>query len=121
VNRCLLTVRGLVTRFVGGEYLKSALAAMFSALFLLSGCASSSSPTDGLTPNSPQPTFQESTPFDMPDYEASNCDPNYEGVCVSIVGFDLDFPEIQGPVCVVKTHIHGFDRDGDGTGCEPYT
>jgi len=49
---------------------------------------------------------------------ASDCDPNYEGACVPIVGYDLDCPDISDPVYVVGTDIHGFDRDRDGVGCE---
>ncbi len=48
------------------------------------------------------------------------CDPNYEGSCVPVVSFDLDCPDITGPVVVVGMDIHGFDRDRDGTGREPY-
>lgn len=56
-----------------------------------------------------------------PEYgndSASDCDPNYEGTCVPSVGYDLDCPDIPGPVYVVGTDIHGFDRDRDGIGCE---
>lgn len=48
----------------------------------------------------------------------SNCDPNYEGYCVPIVNYDLNCSDISGPVRVVGTDIHGFDRDRDGVGCE---
>ena len=48
------------------------------------------------------------------------CDSNYGGGCVPLVNYDLDCPDMQGPMCVVGTDIHGFDRDKDGVGCEPW-
>lgn len=51
---------------------------------------------------------------------ASNCDPNYSGACVPIVGWDLDCGDIGETVTVKGTDIHGFDADGDGSGCESY-
>ena len=51
---------------------------------------------------------------------SSNCDPNYSGACVPIVGFDLDCPDVGASVTVEGTDIHGFDADGDGAGCESY-
>lgn len=54
-------------------------------------------------------------------YEApkSNCDPNYSG-CVPNVSYDLDCPDIGFTVQVLGYDKHGFDRDGDGYGCEAY-
>lgn len=46
-----------------------------------------------------------------------SCDPNYAG-CVPLVSFDLDCSEVSGPVQVIGRDPHGFDRDGDGRGCE---
>jgi len=100
--------------------MKSEALVLGSCMVLATGCASSSSPTVEVTPNEPSITFDEPTPFDPPDYEAFNCDPNYDGACVPIVSYDLDCPDVEGPVYVVGTDIHGFDRDGDGIGCEPY-
>ena len=51
---------------------------------------------------------------------ASNCDPNYSGACVPIVGWDLDCGDIGESVTVEGTDIHRFDADGDGSGCESY-
>ena len=50
----------------------------------------------------------------------SNCDPNYSGACVPIVGWDLDCPDIGANVTVEGADIHRFDADGDGSGCESY-
>lgn len=48
----------------------------------------------------------------------SGCDPNYSGACVPLVSYDLDCADIGGPVTVVGADPHGFDREGDGLGCE---
>lgn len=49
----------------------------------------------------------------------SNCDPNYSP-CVPNVSYDLDCPDIGFEVEVIGYDKHGFDRDGDGYGCESY-
>jgi hypothetical protein len=49
----------------------------------------------------------------------SKCDSNYSG-CVPIVSYDLDCPDIGYSVTVFGYDKHGFDRDGDGYGCESY-
>ena len=51
---------------------------------------------------------------------ASDCDPNYSGACVPIVGWDLDCGDIGEAVTVEGTDTHRFDSDGDGSGCESY-
>lgn len=52
--------------------------------------------------------------------QQSNCDPNYSGACVPVVGWDLDCGDIGATVTVEGVDIHGFDADGDGSGCESY-
>lgn len=49
----------------------------------------------------------------------SNCDPNYSG-CIPKVSYDLDCGDIGVSVVVYGYDSHGFDRDGDGYGCESY-
>lgn len=49
---------------------------------------------------------------------ASECDPNYSGTCVPQVSYDLNCDDIGGSVTVVGSDPHGFDGDGDGSGCE---
>jgi hypothetical protein len=39
---------------------------------------------------------------------------------VPIVGYDLDCGDIGFMVTVIGSDIHGFDREGDGLGCESY-
>lgn len=51
--------------------------------------------------------------------EDSECDTNYSG-CVPNVSYDLDCPDIGFNVVVYGSDPHGFDRDGDGYGCESY-
>lgn len=56
---------------------------------------------------------------------ASNCDPNYSGVCVPVAS-DVDCAGgsgngpayVSGPVNIVGRDIYDLDRDGDGVGCE---
>ena len=55
-----------------------------------------------------------------PATPGANCDPNYAGACVPVVAWDLDCPDIGNSIQVVGSDIHGFDADGDGSGCESY-
>lgn len=48
----------------------------------------------------------------------AGCDPDYGGVCVPVSSVDLDCADISGPVKVFGRDVHGFDRDGDGIGCD---
>ena len=50
-------------------------------------------------------------------YTSSNCDPNYSG-CVPKSSRDLDCADVGKNVKVTGDDPHGFDRDGDGIGCE---
>lgn len=49
---------------------------------------------------------------------SSACDSNYQGTCVPVVSYDLNCDDIGGSVTVVGSDPHGFDADGDGSGCE---
>jgi len=49
----------------------------------------------------------------------ASCDSNYSG-CVPISSYDLDCSDIGTSVTVLGYDSHGFDRDGDGYGCESY-
>jgi hypothetical protein len=51
--------------------------------------------------------------------EPSGCDPNDTG-CVPNVAYDLDCADIGFSVQVTGVDHHGFDREGDGIGCESY-
>ena len=88
----------------------------------LSGCGSSvseqSPPIEYYEPDPAPDDFLPEESFD--DSFSGDCDPNYDGACVPLVDFDLDCPDVEGPVYVIGTDVHGFDRDGDGVGCEPY-
>jgi endonuclease YncB( thermonuclease family) len=66
----------------------------------------------------PAPTEVPQVPQE-PAPAPSGCDPNYTG-CVPIVGGDLDCADIGFSVQVIGVDIHGFDREGDGIGCESY-
>lgn len=63
----------------------------------------------------PQPIVEEPEPEVD---NASGCDPNYSGTCVPQVSYDLNCDDIGGSVTVVGSDPHGFDGDGDGSGCE---
>jgi micrococcal nuclease len=59
-------------------------------------------------PTTPQPATQ-----------TSNCSPAYPGVCIPPGPPDLDCGDIsERRFQVVAPDPHGFDRDGDGVGCE---
>jgi hypothetical protein len=59
-------------------------------------------------------------PTEVPEPPAgSECDPNYTP-CVPLVSHDLDCPDIGFSVTVIGGDPHGFDREGDGLGCESY-
>jgi micrococcal nuclease len=50
---------------------------------------------------------------------AANCDPSYPGVCIPPAPPDLDCGDVpHDRFQVVPPDPHGFDRDGDGVGCE---
>lgn len=89
-------------------------AAMFVIAILLTGCATSDN-------SDPQPRSSKISGV-VPDSSDAHqsCDPNYEGPCIPLVSYDLDCSDVNGPVYVVGTDIHGFDRDRDGIGCEPW-
>lgn len=65
----------------------------------------------------PQPVVEEPNP-EPPVDSGSACDPNYSGTCVPQVSYDLNCDDIGGSVTVVGSDPHGFDGDGDGSGCE---
>jgi hypothetical protein len=39
---------------------------------------------------------------------------------VPLVSYDLDCPDIGFSVTVIGSDPHGFDREGNGLGCESY-
>jgi len=45
-------------------------------------------------------------------------DPNYSGQCIPISSRDLDCADVGKNIKVTGSDPHGFDRDGDGIGCE---
>jgi micrococcal nuclease len=63
------------------------------------------------------PVVPTEAPADPPS--GGNCDPNYTP-CVPLVSYDLDCPDIGFSVTVIGSDPHGFDREGDGLGCESY-
>ena len=63
----------------------------------------------------PQPV---AAPAPQPLTGGSGCDSNYSGTCVPQVSYDLNCDDIGGSVTVVGSDPHGFDGDGDGSGCE---
>jgi hypothetical protein len=76
------------------------------------------------TTRTPPPTFT-SRPSNTPFIPVSgvdnnsNCDPSYPGVCIPPRPPDLDCKQISYTnFTVLPPDPHGFDRDGDGIGCE---
>jgi hypothetical protein len=50
---------------------------------------------------------------------SGNCDPSYPDFCIPSPPPDLDCPDVSGKRFTVSgSDPHGFDRDGDGVGCE---
>lgn len=68
-----------------------------------------------VAPVAPEP---EVVPEPEPE-PAGNCHPAYTP-CVPPAPPDLNCPDVNGPIQVNHAHgdPHGFDRDGDGVGCE---
>ena len=71
-------------------------------------------PTATSVPPSPTPVIPTATPI-----PPRNCDPAYPDVCIPPPPPDLDCGEIPyRRFRVLPPDPHGFDRDGDGIGCE---
>jgi hypothetical protein len=74
--------------------------------------------------DTPRPTFTlqpRNTATIVPSSggETGNCDPSYPGVCIPPRPPDLDCPQVPYTnFTVLPPDPHGFDRDGDGIGCE---
>lgn len=48
-----------------------------------------------------------------------NCDPSYPDVCIAPPPPDLNCDDVPyNDIRVVGDDPHGFDREGDGIGCE---
>jgi len=88
---------------------------VLTAAFTSAGCASNADVQDVVVSSAP---VSESVSTESENL--SECDPNYGGACIPIVNYDLDCPDVTGPVYVVGRDVHGFDRDKNGIGCEPY-
>lgn len=104
-----------------------------SGVLVFSACSSHSEPLEPVGDTFGEPSdivesataevdrLLEESPQAPSVNSGSDCDSNYSGNCVPLVGYDLDCPDVVGPVYVVGQDVHGFDRDGDGVGCEPWT
>lgn len=97
-----------------GAVKSTIFAMLFVLAFALSGCSSV-----GSDQNNPANDVNDNINLDSNEVQQS-CDSNYQGPCIPIVSYDLDCPDIIGPVYVVGFDVHGFDRDRDGVGCEPW-
>ena len=65
------------------------------------------------------PIATDSPPNTQPSSVASNCDPSYPDFCIPSPPPDLNCPDIgKKRFTVTGSDPHGFDRDGDGVGCE---
>jgi len=64
---------------------------------------------------SPQKTTSSKTQYSQ---TGSDCDPDYSGTCIPKNSRDLDCADVGKNVKVTGDDPHGFDRDGDGIGCE---
>lgn len=51
--------------------------------------------------------------------QAGNCDPSYPDVCIQPYPPDLNCGDVPyKDITVLPPDPHGFDREGDGIGCE---
>ncbi|MGF2037380.1 MAG: thermonuclease family protein [Nostoc sp. CmiVER01] len=62
---------------------------------------------------------QKTTSVPIQPQQQNNCDPSYPDFCIPKNSPDLDCRDIsQRRFKVLPPDPHGFDRDGDGVGCE---
>lgn len=74
-------------------------------------------PTTTTTTEAPPPPPTQPAP--PPTAARRNCDPSYPDVCIPPPPPDLDCGDISyRRFRVTGSDPHGFDRDGDGIGCE---
>lgn len=77
--------------------------------------------TEPPTTTTTQPPVTQPPPTSPPPTAAParNCDPSYPDVCIPPPPPDLNCGDISfRRFRVVGSDPHGFDRDGDGIGCE---
>jgi micrococcal nuclease len=55
-----------------------------------------------------------------PPPPSPGCDPSYPDFCIPPPPPDLDCADIGKSFTVIGSDPHGFDADGDGTGCDSY-
>ena len=57
--------------------------------------------------------------YSQPVNQTRNCDPAYPNVCIKSPPPDLNCSDVSGEQFkVLPPDPHGFDRDGNGIGCE---
>lgn len=71
------------------------------------------------TKNPTDPSIMQSASTQDLKQQPSNCDPSYPDFCIPSPPPDLNCADIpQKRFTVTGSDPHGFDRDGDGIGCE---
>ena len=90
---------------------------------MLAGCGqpaatpTTAAPTTTTAPPPPPTTAAVQPAAAAPP--SGSCDPSYPGVCIPPAPPDLDCDEVSyRDFHVLSPDPHGFDRDGDGVGCE---
>lgn len=69
--------------------------------------------------STPTPSPTASPPATLTPTATPNCHPSYPGVCIHPPPPDLNCDDIPyRNFSVLPPDPHGFDRDGDGVGCE---
>ena len=57
--------------------------------------------------------------YSQPGNQTGKCDPAYPNMCISSPPPDLNCPDVSyEQFKVLPSDPHGFDRDGNGIGCE---
>ena len=75
-------------------------------------------PDNLLHPDSPAQTDSHSPSEPDTNPPQPQCDSSYSGVCIPIVGYDLDCEHIGSSFYSIGSDPHNFDADGDGYACE---
>ena len=85
-----------------------------------SGNIETSSNLATLSEESTSPSMPNAGPNEPVSSSGSgDCDPSYPDSCIPSPPPDLDCPDVsQKRFTVSGSDPHGFDRDGDGVGCE---
>lgn len=96
-----------------GQYLSAQDKAQGDNRGIWNKCGGVDTPLDQEQPAQARP----GRPGTSSSSSGAGCDPGYDP-CVPPYPPDLDCSDVDGPIRVLGDDPHGFDADGDGTGCD---